>query len=843
MLLPVRSRLFARLLARTAVLLLLVPGLGCTLLGIKPGASAANGSTTTATAATEETPEEEQAPPGELPPEYRVEEEDDTSSPEAGVRTLRRLMRAFAKAVNKKHFDAAKQLLNRAQRRISKASDLTLSHPDIDDVQRTVAAGRGHLDEAIEKDRIERRNKAIDDLMRRAKNTLEEANLIFAELNNRFPSSGDVGRLDDAMKELLDIKNGGAQYLDEPRYKTHASERDKLIEAVAEKRDVTRWRLESSEQLKGPVKDGYAAVKKARAAKGLEDQLEEYSAAVNAFAICGQVVAKLQKQPLFAPDRVVKTKFGELTVGATYKKCSEVHSQASGRVSELTWQIGVRKMLSEVDPAIQQMKKAKGAQAELDTARAAADALSVCERHLDDVTMQEGYQSKVEFSSGLGKLNGAKLLAACKAERQRLVKSLPTLEWRTTLEPLRKHILDAKQLTDDAHASKTATAAVPIWEKVIVRLTECIDEAGARASTQGADRALKIDSEFGKHPITKLQSLCQERKAAAGKALATATKKRELEQFADNCEGDEKTTVMREGLPSRVQKYSDGRVFFYDGKRSRKFGFDAKGVRTDFWAKWRDLIAQLVGELTRINEAVNEAKTASARIKAIEEAKPVLDVCGEIVTTSEKGAGYDPRAKFKTPFGTLTAPQITDTCAKAQTKLQASLEGLRWVAQVEDLRDRLHEAKKELADAGKMKPGPRAELLGGVVGSMEECQEQAAALPNMSGAQRSFKLTTDLGRLSLSGFRSVCRKLGDQAKKEADKAIAEKKLEEFLATCKGDEKAVAKREGLPTRVEDLGKGRVFVYEKGKRRKAKRFAFDGDGKRVDERVLKSGAKSK
>src|SRR5262249_10618703 len=109
------------------------------------------------------------------------------------------------------------------------------------------------------------------------------------------------------------------------------------------------------------------------------------------------------------------------------------------------------------------------------------------------------------------------------------------------------------------------------------------------------------------------------------------------------------------------------------------------------------------------------------------------------------------------------------------------------------------------------------------------------------GADAKAEVTSPFGNVTRKKLATECNTAVGKTQKELDVAIEGKKLEDFMASTKGDEKEVAKREGLPSRVEIKGAGRVFVYTakavKGKKPEEKRIAFNAAGQRVTEDQLK------
>ena len=72
------------------------------------------------------------------------------------------------------------------------------------------------------------------------------------------------------------------------------------------------------------------------------------------------------------------------------------------------------------------------------------------------------------------------------------------------------------------------------------------------------------------------------------------------------------------------------------------------------------------------------------------------------------------------------------------------------------------------------------------------------------------------GRLQVAGIAKICSERLESAKKRTQQASAEEQLQAFVSTTRGDEVAIAKREGIPTRIDNVMGGRIFVYKQGKK---------------------------
>jgi hypothetical protein len=212
----------------------------------------------------------------------------------------------------------------------------------------------------------------------------------------------------------------------------------------------------------------------------------------------------------------------------------------------------------------------------------------------------------------------------------------------------------------------------------------------------------------------------------------------------------------------------------------------------------------------------------------------------ETLESAEKSPGYDATAVFNTALGKRPAAKLKRACSAEHAKRAKGLVGIEWRVRLESLRDRVDEAQADVGQAAAAKEiGKKLKLIGSAIGGYTECTERIDPLGKEPGADKNLKVKSAHGDLNLRGFAKVCSKQLDQAKKALDQAMKQKEHEAFLETCRADEKAVAKRQGMPSRIEEVGSGRVFVYESKSRRKtkSKRFAFSADGRRVDEKTLR------
>ncbi|MBI3178428.1 MAG: hypothetical protein HYZ27_02130, partial [Deltaproteobacteria bacterium] len=185
---------------------------------------------------------------------------------ETGVKGIARLLRESRQARDAKQFEEATTLMRKAELAVEGATEVTRAHPDFEDVEETLKREREHLAPAIEKDRLERRNAAIDDLMRRGELALRQAATLYQELKVRVPAESDVQTYLELVSTLAQLRSDGKEYLDEQRYKTHAEARDQKLIIHDERSKQARWQVEASRALKPSLEEAQTALAKAQAA-------------------------------------------------------------------------------------------------------------------------------------------------------------------------------------------------------------------------------------------------------------------------------------------------------------------------------------------------------------------------------------------------------------------------------------------------------------------------------------------------------------------------------------------------------------------------------------------------
>ena len=311
-----------------------------------------------------------------------------------------------------------------------------------------------------------------------------------------------------------------------------------------------------------------------------------------------------------------------------------------------------------------------------------------------------------------------------------------------------------------------------------------------------------------------------------------ALKHAEAQSFLTECHNDEVAVVQREGVPTRIDTMADGRVFVYvpqDGHgNTNRFAFDAQGHRIDLSARYKAQVGELLGQISALLPQVRAGGRDGQQ--AIETLTPILEKCQSGGIT-EHTPSYDGGILFDTPFGKMAGAKIGPACGKELTRERADTARMAWQVRLQALADRATTAAQELQDAPQnANPTEQVSRAAAAQGGLVECRERAHALSAAEGADRKFKTRTSWGKQNVDEMAKSCAKALPEAERVLARAETRKKLTEFITTCQGDEREVGERNGMPTRIEPKGTGRIFIYGK------KRIAFDAAGHRIEEKLL-------
>lgn len=784
-----------------------------------------------------------QAPPPKTEPTARVEEDD-----EAGVQGISGSLRAFSKALAAKDFEEATKLHRKAERATQKASEKTRSHPDFEDLVDSVESARKRLEAAIEADRIERRNRAIDELIAAGTGVLGEATRLAAALDARPPTVDDVGALRELVAKLDTFRAQGNDFLSEARYHNHATARDAQAQQLAERLVAADWQVSTAAALNEPLRVAASAIAALQKATNDTERLAALRAAEGAFVQCANVASETASRAGAKPERPIETALGTSSFTDTRQACIERGAKARLEMDRLAWHNEVQAVVDGVNRALDEAKSAIETAAQLEANTKIAAELEGCESRLQPLLTRSGADVKRVYELRLGKGNVRELRAHCAKERARATGLRPTLEWRAKLAGLSELPLKLDVAIHKAQQTADPKARADQWSTVKIDLETCALKASELRSAREADARFVIASTWGKLTASALEKSCKDKRNTALQQVAAAERAVEIEKFAATCKADEIAVARREGIPSRIVAVAGGRIFFYDAGPGRpkaaakEIGFDGQGKAYDFKAAWRDGMAKLAKEITDAVKPTRAAASGDAMLTATNNALPVLERCDRELEGTEKHPGFQAQVDFETPLGRHTAVEMQFVCKKERRNLEERLPLVRWQIQLETVRDRAQLSFEQLSKARSAPTAKeRVELASAALGGLKECHERGGSITTMPGADAKLEVQSPFGRVTRAVLVDKCAAKQKEAEKQLAQHQAEKALEDFITACKADEREVAKREGMPTRVETLGTGRVFVYAPPKLGKAKmperRFAFDAKGARTTEDALR------
>ena len=139
-------------------------------------------------------------------------------TPDTGVNALYKLLNNVDEASSEKKFQVAARDFRRAQRDFRDASSMTRSHPEFGEIGVRIKETGEKLEVTIEKDRIERRNAAIDKLIEDGNIELAESRRVYARVENEIPSPQDLADLDAIISKLEGYRTAGGNFMDAKRY-------------------------------------------------------------------------------------------------------------------------------------------------------------------------------------------------------------------------------------------------------------------------------------------------------------------------------------------------------------------------------------------------------------------------------------------------------------------------------------------------------------------------------------------------------------------------------------------------------------------------------------------------
>ena len=764
----------------------------------------------------------------EVPPEG----EDD------GIKGINAQLKQFNAALGKKDFEEAARRLRKAQLGVQRASELTKSHPEFEDVAETVETSKTRYEGAVERDRVERRNMAIDDLVKRGRLVMDKADKSEAQLKDSVPAPDDVTAMRNILQEFAAVRSEGMQYRDDEPYMVHAKERDNRNRLFLAREIVAQWQIDASASLGPQIENAKQSIIVGQKAATADEQVTAYGSAAQSLETCSSTIASLESKEYDINPRLVQTALGIMSVNELRKECGERSKKLRTEVEKISWRGRVTNAIATVTTAAQKRAGARSAGEVAAAVDQEITALASCATELEGAAKMPGYDAKAQYESPYGNLTTNAIAQQCSKERAQLQRDRPTFVWRGTAETMKDQLANAKETAAKAKAAQKSAEKIELWSTAKFAATTCSTESAKLEAAKDADKRYPIQTSSGALTIVKLREDCDGLGKQADAELKTARGALELEQFLTTLVNDEIEVAKREGVPQRIEQVEGGRVFVYE---KTSYGFDSQGKRFDFRAAWKAKVDAVVTEVNNALGPVKSASNAEGQLAATEAAIPVLTKCESALPSIDKKPGFDPEAQFDGPMGKLYAVQIQKSCGTQREKLQPTVVPLKWKAQLEKVRDRAAEADARAKSAKSLaSAGERVTALSTAMGGFRECSERADSMANGAGADARAEVDSPFGKVTRKKLASECTAALGRTQKDLDAAIADKKLQDFIAAAQGDEKEVATREGMPTRIETKGTGRVFVYEikatKGKKAETKRIPFNQAGQRVAEDTL-------
>lgn len=751
---------------------------------------------------------------------------------EAGIDAISQRLRQFKRALEAKDFESAGRFLRRTELEVENADELTRGHPEFEDKEDAVARAKVRFEEALERDRIERRNAAIAQLTEAGDIALERGRAIFVAMNQRVPTDDDIASLVEVLERLGQLRADGAQYERYAGYAAHAERRDAQAEALRDKLAIAQWQLATGNYLDASIARGLKAIQVGQSAEDRETQVKALQAAAVAFEQCVEQFEELAGRKDYDGNRLVRTAFGEKSLEATRADCQDRRQRFSSQLASVQWNALVKAVLAEVESSLGRYDGAANARAKLSASEEATAALRACVERMGEATRKEGYDRRKAFASPFGELTVARLQRACTKREAAVAQEKATLTWQAELEGFASTLGAVTDAMAKARAETDPAKRALLWEKAAAAIDGCKLSAATLARKRNADLRYAAPTPFGPLTVKGIETECIARLESARESVEDAERDKKLRAFLATVKGDEVRIAKERGIPSRIESVQGGRIFYYSVGRNEtaKFGFDTKGNARDFDAEWSKGFDELAAGVTRALEAVDAAKNGTELKGAVTRAGLALRDCAERLKGAEKRPGADPRARRKTPLGNLDVVAMQRACQAEMNKLRVRMPAIEWQIELEAVQARAAKAQAAIDDrSGAAKD--RVTRISRALGSFDECREAAEALDAKPGADERLTLDGSFGKVNRRGLIAACANAKTEGLEALKKARAEADLDAFVAGAKGDEKTVARRDGLPDRIEKKGDGRVFIYERGK--SEKRIAFDGQGRRVVE----------
>jgi hypothetical protein len=494
--------------------------------------------------------------------------EETSRDEETGIKHLHALLRCFDAGVLQQQFAAADDCLSHAERGIVRANSLTRSHPDFDDLADAIRAARPRFDQAVERDRIAKRNAAIDVLIGRGEIAYDHANVLCLAGAHASPKADDVAELDDSHAALTSLLRAGEAFVDVPRYAAHAQQLTAAATAVRAARSAAAWQLSVAQRLTPPLETGFAAADVAKRGTDAAQQLAAYKEIAQAFAACLQIATTAQEEVGFADVLLIETRLGTLPLAGVAAQCQQTLAQANDRINRFGWEHLIAQLQSVLPAARTQGRVAAEALA------AAMPLLAACAEGAPGVIDSPGAE-RWTFDGPFGPLTLSALRRACAKESTKLAPKQATLAWQVRFEAQVAHYVDLRQAARKADQAPAPTA----FGQLAGSFAECRDGTAALLQEPHADRAFRVGQ--GREAMTApmLLKACTPAAQDAQVAFKQAQAQAVRADFRSTCHNDEVAVVDREGVPPKVETIGSGRVFVYGPHK--RIAFDAAGQRTE----------------------------------------------------------------------------------------------------------------------------------------------------------------------------------------------------------------------------------------------------------------------
>jgi hypothetical protein len=515
-------------------------------------------------------------------------EEPEPEGIEDGIKAIHDYIRDANEAIEAKHFKEATHRVRRAERAVQKASDLTRAHPEFEDSAEMVERARHHLDDAINQDRLARRQQAIAELTRIGTEAVARGNNIAQQLKVRIGTDEDVDNLREIVTVLIDLKDKGAPYVDDPGFGAHTIARDRQVELLQTLVSRTKWQIRASAGVDHPMEQGVRAGESAQKAETQQDKIALLRESADCFVQCATVVAELEKQPLYTPDLLVQTPLGPAPMGSIKAACQKRARQMRSEADGLLWQGQVAPLIDDIKKAVQEYRTIQDSTQALRIAESTLATLNSCRASVHQLMQSPGADPNRKFDlAPLGTVTVPALAETCQREAAKIGEAMPGLTWRIEFENARDRANQAQSARQAGSHADSAKKQVELYREALGGLHECVERVAALRRNPKVPANLKVKSAYGEVNLAGLEKNCGQEVKTIESLLATAQQAEKLEEFIATCRGDEIEVARREGMPTRVDALANGRVFVYTSTRGskkkgseRRFAFDSSGRRT-----------------------------------------------------------------------------------------------------------------------------------------------------------------------------------------------------------------------------------------------------------------------